>query len=106
MGAGFPLGSHSAETLAGAMGRAPGGIAGRAVRPWRTRAWFFSRDDESGSREYSLPPFMPGLIELQLMRGKEDSRGGSAGQIDQEHDGRSGGSGQGAFHDAGKGPAV
>ncbi|MBI9074954.1 MAG: 4Fe-4S dicluster domain-containing protein [Desulfatibacillum sp.] len=73
LGADFPLGSHSAEKLSELMGRDL-----ETLRPMleemADKGLVFSKDAATGEREYSLTPFMPGLVEFQLMRGAEDSR--------------------------------
>ncbi|ACL02857.1 4Fe-4S ferredoxin iron-sulfur binding domain protein [Desulfatibacillum aliphaticivorans] len=72
VGADFPLGSHPVEALAEAMEREPEELRAM-LESMADKGLVFSKDKDSGVREYSLPPFMPGLIELQLMRGREDA---------------------------------
>ncbi|MCP4749861.1 MAG: 4Fe-4S dicluster domain-containing protein [Proteobacteria bacterium] len=70
LAAGLPLGAHTLQDLARRLGRDSGELHDRLEEMADKGLVFVSRTDTSQS-EYSLPPFAPGLIELQFMKGEE-----------------------------------
>jgi len=71
LGAEFPLGAHTAEALAGQLDRDLSGLTG-LLGTMADRGLVFTNRQEDGTIEYSLNPYVPGIIELQFMRGGEE----------------------------------
>ena len=68
--ANLPMGAHSLEHLAGVLQRDADGLFDVFDRMADKGLIFIHRDDD-GVRHYSLPPFFPGIVEFQTMRGTE-----------------------------------
>jgi len=70
LGAEFPLGAHTAAALAMQLGRDEKELIA-LLEEMATRGLIFTNRQEDGSTEYSVNPYVPGIIELQFMRGNE-----------------------------------
>ncbi len=68
--ANLPMGAHPLEHLAGVLGRDPNELFEMLDRMADKGLVFIHRDD-AGVHHYSLPPFFPGIVEFQTMRGTE-----------------------------------
>ncbi|MEW6076490.1 MAG: 4Fe-4S binding protein [Thermodesulfobacteriota bacterium] len=69
--AGLPMGAHPLEHLAGVLNRDPDELYAIFDR-MADRGLIFIHRDEAGVNHYSLPPFFPGIVEFQTMRGTEN----------------------------------
>ena len=70
LGAQIPLGAHTAEVLAGQLGLDEQELTVQ-LEEMANRGLIFTNRHEDGSIEYSVNPYVPGIIELQFMRGNE-----------------------------------
>ncbi|MEE8397897.1 MAG: 4Fe-4S dicluster-binding protein [Desulfobacterales bacterium] len=70
LGAEFPLGAHTADSLAGELNRDQGQLTG-LLEIMADKGLIFTNRQDDGTIDYSLNPFAPGIIELQFMRGNE-----------------------------------
>jgi Pyruvate/2-oxoacid:ferredoxin oxidoreductase delta subunit len=70
LGADFPLGAHTAQDLAVTLDRDESALTDLLETMADQGLIFVSRTDE-GEAEYSLTPFVPGLLEFQSLRGTE-----------------------------------
>ena len=70
LGAEFPLGAHTARDLAVALDREESALAD-LLETMADRGQIFASTNDEGETEYSLVPFVPGLVEFQSMRGTE-----------------------------------
>jgi NAD-dependent dihydropyrimidine dehydrogenase PreA subunit len=68
--AGLPMGAHPLDHLAGVLHREPGELFSIFDR-MADRGIIFIHRDDAGVNYYSLPPFFPGIVEFQTMRGTE-----------------------------------
>jgi len=70
LGAEFPMGAHTAGDLAATLGRQEAALKDLLETMADQGLMFVSRSDQA-EPEYSLVPFVPGLVEFQSMRGTE-----------------------------------
>lgn len=70
IGAGFPIGSHPLDHLARVFDRDPEALFVLLDR-MADKGLMFIHENDQGEKEYSLPPFFPGIVEFQSMRGGE-----------------------------------
>ena len=70
LGAGFPLGQHSAGALARHLDRDEDGLLA-LLNAMADHGLIFTSRTKDGEIEYSLTPFFPGVFEFQLMRGTD-----------------------------------
>lgn len=70
IGAGFPMGSHPLSRLVDIFHREADSLA-LLLDQMADKGLIFIHKNESGEQEFSLPPFFPGLVEFQSMRGGE-----------------------------------
>ncbi|MFZ5564792.1 MAG: 4Fe-4S binding protein [Thermodesulfobacteriota bacterium] len=73
IGAAFPMGAHTLEDLAQALSRDPDELFA-ALDAMADEGLIFIHRDDTGHSLYSLPPFFPGIVEFQTMRGAENQR--------------------------------
>jgi len=66
----LPLGAHPLDHLAGELSRDPEALFSLLDRMADKGLVFIHQNDE-GVNQYSLPPFFPGIVEFQTMRGSE-----------------------------------
>ena len=66
LGAAFPLGAHSLPALAGALGREEKELE-RLLEEMADEGLIFVAKTDEGAKEYSLSPFVPGIIEFQYV---------------------------------------
>jgi len=66
----FPLGAHTLNALAKELKQDPGKLH-TLLEQMADEGLIFVSGTETGESEYSLPPFAPGLIEVQFMKGEE-----------------------------------
>lgn len=69
--ANLPLGAHPLTHLSDVMGRDPKALF-TMLDQMADKGLIFIHRDEDGIDRYSLPPFFPGIVEFQTMRGTED----------------------------------
>jgi NAD-dependent dihydropyrimidine dehydrogenase PreA subunit len=70
LGAAFPLGAHKARDLAKQLGRDETELT-NLLETMADSGLIFVAKSKDGDREYSLTPFVPGVVEFQLMRGTD-----------------------------------
>jgi Pyruvate/2-oxoacid:ferredoxin oxidoreductase delta subunit len=70
LGAEFPMGAHTARDLAASLDRQESALTDLLEAMADQGLIFVSTNDEA-EKEYSLVPFVPGLVEFQSMRGTE-----------------------------------
>ncbi|MEW6443922.1 MAG: 4Fe-4S dicluster domain-containing protein [bacterium] len=70
LGAEFPLGAHTAPELGQKLGRPEKPLAELLERMADKGTIFVTKSDDGVSR-YALTPFVPGVVEFQLMRGTD-----------------------------------
>ncbi len=70
LGAALPLGSHSASELSEKLGREEKEL-GSLLEGMANKGTVFVTKTEDGSSQYALMPFVPGVVEFQLMRGTD-----------------------------------
>lgn len=71
--ANLPLGAHPLEHLAGMLNRKPDELF-KLFDRMADKGLIFIHKDDDGVNHYSLPPFFPGIVEFQTMRGTETAR--------------------------------
>lgn len=86
IGAAFPIGAHPLEDLAQALNRDPNELFA-ALDAMADEGLIFIHRDEAGESHYSLPPFFPGIVEFQTLRGAENQREKRDGACRQKHGG-------------------
>jgi Pyruvate/2-oxoacid:ferredoxin oxidoreductase delta subunit len=70
MAASMPLGAHTVKSLAGELNRDEGELEAM-LETMADEGIMFVAKAENGETEYSLPPFAPGIMELQYLKGEE-----------------------------------
>jgi len=70
LGAEFPLGAHTVESLAEQLEREEDTLIG-LLKVMADKGLIFTNRKPDDTVDYSLNPFAPGIIELQFMRGNE-----------------------------------
>jgi Pyruvate/2-oxoacid:ferredoxin oxidoreductase delta subunit len=71
LAADFPLGAHTAATLSEQLGRNVNDLK-KMLTQMSHEGLVFEAKDHNGVPEYSILPFEPGLMEMQLLHGKTD----------------------------------
>jgi Pyruvate/2-oxoacid:ferredoxin oxidoreductase delta subunit len=70
LGAELPLGAHTAGDLAVSLGREESALR-ELLETMADQGLIFTSTNDEGETEYSLVPFVPGLVEFQSIRGTE-----------------------------------
>ncbi len=70
VGAAFPMGTFSASEVAAELGRDEAPLAAM-LETMADNGTIFTTRQEDGSCKYALTPFVPGVVEFQLMRGTD-----------------------------------
>ncbi len=73
LGAAFPLGAHTLPVLAGSLRRDAKELE-RLLEEMADEGLIFVAKIEKGMKEYSLSPFVPGIIEFQYVKGVDSER--------------------------------
>lgn len=73
LGAEMPLGAHTVQSLSRLLNRDEGPLEFMLEKMADQGLMFVSETDDH-EKEYSLPPFLPGLTELQFMKGEDNER--------------------------------
>ena len=81
LGAQFPLGAHTLESLAGLFSREEKELE-RLLEGMADEGLIFVSKTDEGIKEYSLPPFVPGILEFQNIRGDETDKVKKKGPFD------------------------
>lgn len=69
----FPLGAHTSKELSGLLGQDEAALD-KMLREMAKNGLLFKSGRKNGEIEYSVLPFEPGLLEMQLLEGREDER--------------------------------
>ena len=70
IGAGFPIGSHTLPHLARVFQKEEDKLLSM-LDTMADKGLMFIYENDANEKEYSLPPFFPGIVEFQSMRGTE-----------------------------------
>jgi len=73
MAASMPLGAHTVKSLAGELNRDEGELEAM-LETMADEGVMFVAGTKTGEKEYSLPPFAPGIIELQYQKGEKTEK--------------------------------
>jgi Pyruvate/2-oxoacid:ferredoxin oxidoreductase delta subunit len=73
LGAQFPLGAHTLKSLARVFSREEKELE-RLLEDMADEGLIFISKTDEGNKEYSLPPFVPGILEFQNIKGDETDK--------------------------------
>ena len=69
----MPLGAHTIKSLAAQLNRDEGQLE-KMLETLADEGLIFVAKNENNEREYSVPPFAPGILELQYLKGEETEK--------------------------------
>jgi NAD-dependent dihydropyrimidine dehydrogenase PreA subunit len=73
LGGEMPLGAHTLKSLAIQLNRGEAQLE-KMLETMADEGIMFVSRNENGEKEYSVPPFAPGILELQFLKGEETER--------------------------------
>ncbi len=69
----FPLGAHTSKELSALLGRDEVALD-KMLKEMANKGLLFKAGRNNGDTEYSVLPFEPGLMEMQLLKGRDDEQ--------------------------------
>ncbi|PKN65803.1 MAG: hypothetical protein CVU54_18570 [Deltaproteobacteria bacterium HGW-Deltaproteobacteria-12] len=69
----FPLGAHTSQELSGLL-RRDETVLDQMLKEMSAQGLIFEAGRKNGDKEYSVLPFEPGLMEMQLLKGEDNER--------------------------------